>query len=79
MRACGGTWIAHGCGSADRDVVDAQDLIGVPPASPIYILRRVWLAEKEEGYYFGFANEGLWPLCHIVFVRPAFRLENGLE
>jgi trehalose 6-phosphate synthase len=74
MRACGGTWIAHGSGSADRDVVDASDRVGVPPASPCYTLRRVWLSEQEEeGYYFGLANEGLWPLCHIVFVRPAFR------
>jgi trehalose-6-phosphate synthase len=74
MRACGGTWIAHGSGSADRDVVDAHDRIRVPPASPVYTLRRVWLSEQEEeGYYFGLANEGLWPLCHVVFVRPAFR------
>jgi trehalose-6-phosphate synthase len=74
MRACGGTWIAHGSGSADRDVVDAKDCIRVPPASPSYTLRRVWLSEQEEeGYYFGLANEGLWPLCHIVFVRPTFR------
>lgn len=74
MRACGGIWVAHGSGSADRDVVDAKDRIQVPPASPSYTLRRVWLSEQEEeGYYFGLANEGLWPLCHIVFVRPAFR------
>ena len=74
MRACGGIWIAHGSGSADRDVVDAKDCIRVPPASPSYTLRRVWLSQQEEeGYYFGLANEGLWPLCHIVFVRPAFR------
>jgi trehalose 6-phosphate synthase len=74
MRACGGVWIAHGSGSADRDVVDANDRIRVPPASPTYTLRRVWLSEREEeGYYFGFSNEALWPLCHIAFVRPAFR------
>jgi trehalose 6-phosphate synthase len=74
MRACGGTWVAHGSGSADRDVVDARDCIAVPPASPAYTLRRMWLSEQEEDrYYFGFANEALWPLCHIVFVRPAFR------
>jgi trehalose-6-phosphate synthase len=80
MRACGGTWIAHGSGNADRDVVDAQDRIRVPPASPAYTLRRVWLSEaEEEGYYFGLANEGLWPLCHIVFVRPAFREQDWNE
>jgi len=74
MRTCGGTWIAHGSGSADRDVVDEDDHIGAPPGAPEYRLRRVWLSDEEvEGYYSGFANEGLWPLCHIAFVRPTFR------
>ena len=74
MRACGGTWIAHGSGSADREMVDTDDRIRVPPADPAYTLRRVWLTDEEQdGYYYGFANEGLWPLCHIAFVRPMFR------
>jgi len=74
MRACSGTWIAHGSGSADRDVVDRNDRVPVPPTNPNYTLRRVWLTkEEEEGYYYGFANEGLWPLCHIAHVRPVFR------
>ena len=74
MRACGGTWIAHGSGTADKETVDASDRIAVPPADPAYTLRRVWLTEEEqEGYYYGFANEGLWPLCHIAFIRPIFR------
>ena len=74
MRACGGTWIAHGSGSADRETVDARDTLRVPPERPAYALRRIWLSEEEQdGYYYGFANEGLWPLCHIAFVRPSFR------
>ncbi len=74
MRACRGTWIAHGSGSADREVVDKHDRIAVPPENPAYHIRRVWLsAEEEAGYYYGFANEGLWPLCHIAHVRPTFR------
>ncbi|MBC7984392.1 MAG: trehalose-6-phosphate synthase [Candidatus Obscuribacterales bacterium] len=74
MRACSGTWVAHGSGSADRQVVDLFDRIRVPPDSPAYTLKRVWLsAEEEEGYYYGFSNEGLWPLCHLTYVRPAFR------
>lgn len=73
-RACKGTWIAHGSGSADRQKVDAHDRIAVPPDAPEYTLRRLWLSqEEEEGYYYGLANEGLWPLCHISFVRPTFR------
>lgn len=73
-RACAGTWIAHGGGSADRQVVDAHDRIAVPPDDPAYTLRRVWLnQEEEDGYYYGLANEGLWPLCHVSFVRPVLR------
>jgi trehalose-6-phosphate synthase len=74
MRACSGTWIAHGSGSADREVVDARDRVLVPPGQDDYWLRRVWLTpEEEQGYYYGFANEGLWPLCHVAHVRPVFR------
>lgn len=77
MRACGGTWIAHGSGSADRETVDANDRIRVPEGAPAYALRRVWISEAEQdGYYYGFSNEGLWPLCHIVFVRPSFRIDD---
>ncbi|GAB7126913.1 trehalose-6-phosphate synthase [Silvimonas sp. JCM 19000] len=77
MRACSGIWIAHGSGSADRDTVDKLDQVAVPPEDPSYQLKRVWLTEAEEaGYYFGFANEGLWPLCHIAHVRPVFRASD---
>ena len=75
--ACNGTWIAHGSGDADRETVDENDRLPVPPDEPQYTLRRVWLTkEQEEGYYFGFANEGLWPLCHIAHTRPTFRAED---
>jgi trehalose 6-phosphate synthase len=74
MRACSGTWIAHGGGSADRETVDATDHIQVPPERPAYRIRRVWLSKEEEaGYYYGFSNSGLWPLCHIAHTRPIFR------
>jgi trehalose 6-phosphate synthase len=77
MRACSGTWIAHGSGSADREVVDRQDRIAVPADHPAYQIRRVWLTQEEEaGYYYGFSNEGLWPLCHIAHVRPTFRTSD---
>jgi trehalose-6-phosphate synthase len=77
MRACSGTWIAHGSGTADREVVDKKDHIKVPPNEPAYQIRRVWLSkEEEQGYYYGFANEGLWPLCHIAHTRPIFRGED---
>src|SRR5690242_6105485 len=66
IRTCGGTWIAHGSGSADRQTVDANDHVRVPPDNPCYTLRRVWLTkQQEEGYYYGLSNEALWPLCHI--------------
>ena len=74
MRACSGTWIAHGSGTADRETVDRQDRVRVPPEHPEYTLRRIWLTKEEEkGYYYGFSNEGLWPLCHNAHVRPIFR------
>lgn len=74
VRACSGVWVAHGSGSADRETVDAHDRIPVPPGEDAYLLRRVWLTEFEEnGYYYGFSNEGLWPLCHVAHARPVFR------
>ncbi len=77
LRACDGTWIAHGAGDADRETVDGRDRLRVPPDDPQYPLRRVWLTkEEEQGYYFGFANEGIWPLCHIAHTRPTFRTED---
>lgn len=77
MRACSGTWIAHGSGTADREVVDRFNRVSVPPENPSYQIRRVWLSEAEEkGYYYGFANEGMWPLCHIAHTRPTFRTED---
>ncbi len=77
MRAFSGVWVAHGGGSADRDTVDAHDRVRVPPGEESYLLRRVWLTEEEErGYYYGFSNEGLWPLCHVAHTRPVFRAED---
>ena len=73
LRACGGTWIAHGSGAADREVVDASDGWNAPAERGAYRLRRVWLTPDEErGYRHGFSNSGLWPLCHLVHVRPVF-------
>jgi alpha,alpha-trehalose-phosphate synthase [UDP-forming] len=77
LQACNGTWIAHGSGDADREMVDQYDRLRVPPDDPRYTLRRVWLSTAEEdGYYYGFANEGLWPLCHIAHTRPLFRASD---
>ncbi len=77
MRERGGVWIAHAAGSADRAVTDVSDKVAVPPDSPTYQLRRLWIDEQQfAAYYGGFANEGLWPLCHVVHVRPTFRSED---
>ncbi|MGE4169440.1 MAG: trehalose-6-phosphate synthase [Candidatus Margulisiibacteriota bacterium] len=77
MRACSGTWIAHGGGDADRETVDQYDHVQVPPENPSYQIRRVWLSkEEEQGYYYGFSNEGLWPLCHMAHTRPIFRAQD---
>src|SRR6185437_5049239 len=77
LRHCGGLWLAHGSGSADRETADQNGVVEVPPGRPRYKLKRVWLTqEEEEGYYYGFANEGLWPLCHLAHTRPTFRLSD---
>jgi trehalose 6-phosphate synthase len=77
MRACGGVWVAHGSGDADLETADERGRLGLPTDDPAYTLRRVWLTkEEEEGYYYGFSNEGLWPLCHVVHARPLFRSED---
>ncbi|MFA5144724.1 MAG: trehalose-6-phosphate synthase [Candidatus Omnitrophota bacterium] len=74
LSACGGTWIAHGSGNSDKKFVNSKDKLGVPPEDNRYILKRVWLTkEEEQGYYYGFSNEGLWPLCHNTHTRPVFR------
>jgi trehalose 6-phosphate synthase len=73
MRATGGVWVAHGSGNADRETADEHGRIVVPPNHPAYTLRRIWLSKvEEEGYYYGFANRALWPLCHIAYTRPLF-------
>jgi alpha,alpha-trehalose-phosphate synthase [UDP-forming] len=77
LQACNGTWVAQGTGDADREASDEKGRLRVPPDHPQYTLRRVWLTEEEEeGFYFGFANEGLWPLCHIAHTRPLFRADD---
>jgi trehalose 6-phosphate synthase len=74
LYACGGVWVAHGSGEMDRKFTNSKNKLGVPPEDNRYILKRVWLnKEEEEGYYYGFSNEGLWPLCHITHTRPTFR------
>jgi trehalose 6-phosphate synthase len=80
MRSCSGSWIAHGSGSADRENSDSRGRVKVPPGEESYTLRRIWLSEEEErGFYYGFANEGLWPLCHLVHVRPSFRAADWTQ
>ena len=77
LRACQGMWIAHGSSDADWETCDKNGKIRVPPDHPLYTLRRVSITkEEEEGYYYGFSNEGMWPLCHITHTRPIFRLED---
>ncbi len=77
MQSCDGLWVAYGHGDADRDVTDSKGKVRVPPDQPSYTLKRVWLTkEEEQGYYYGYANEVLWPLCHMAFERPIFRSED---
>lgn len=80
MQICDGVWIAHGSGDADREMADENDKLLVPPEEPAYTLKRIWLTkEEEDDYYYGFSNEGLWPLCHITHTRPVFRLNDWVN
>jgi trehalose 6-phosphate synthase len=77
MQACNGIWVAHSSGDADHKVTDSQGKVKVPPEKPSYTLKRIWLTKEEEnGYYYGYSNEALWPLCHTAFQRPIFRKED---
>jgi trehalose 6-phosphate synthase len=79
LKACSGLWIASGTGDADREVVDKNGKVEVPPEDPKYTLKRLWLTKEEEDhFYYGFSNEGLWPLCHIAHTRPIFRIDDWL-
>ncbi|HYM95613.1 MAG TPA: trehalose-6-phosphate synthase, partial [Chitinophagaceae bacterium] len=79
LKACGGLWIASGTGDADKETVDKNDKVRVPPEEPKYTLKRIWLTKEDEAhFYYGFSNEGLWPLCHIAHTRPTFRKEDWL-
>lgn len=75
--ACSGVWIGHGSGSADREACDRKGRLLVPPGEDAYLLRRIWLSrDEEQGYYYGFSNQTLWPLCHLVHTRPVFEAEH---
>ena len=79
LKSCGGVWVATGSGDADRQFVNSKDKLGVPEKDSRYILKRIWLTkEEEQGFYLGFSNEGLWPLCHITHTRPIFRESDWL-
>jgi len=77
LKACSGLWIASGSGDADKETVNKNNKVEVPPEDPKYTLRRIWLTKEEEDhFYYGFSNEGLWPLCHIAHTRPTFRNDD---
>ncbi|HPT22426.1 MAG TPA: trehalose-6-phosphate synthase [Bacteroidales bacterium] len=79
LKACSGLWIASGTGDADKETVDTNGKVEVPPEEPKYTLKRLWLTrEEEDHFYYGFSNEGMWPLCHIAHTRPTFRNNDWL-
>ena len=74
------TWIAWGDGEADREVCDPNDRITVPPDDPAYTLERVWLDEEDvKGYYEGYANRVLWPLCHGAMGAFEYDVDHWLR
>jgi len=74
VEAWSGTWVAQSTGAGDAMIADHRGGVSMPPRDPRYRVRYVWLTDAEQrGYYCGFANEGLWPLCHEVNVPPVSR------
>ncbi|MCD6135069.1 MAG: trehalose-6-phosphate synthase [Candidatus Omnitrophica bacterium] len=77
MRQIKGLWVCCGTGNADRVVVKKTGKVKVPHCCPSYEVKYLWLSKEENlGYYFGFANQSLWPLFHLAFVKPKFRQED---
>ncbi len=73
MEASGGYWVAQASGEADNLVVDEKNEVGCPPENPNFTLKRVFLTKEEiTGFYYNFANGGMWPLCHVAYIRPRF-------
>jgi len=73
MQRSKGTWIAWGDGDADFAMADTDGRVQVPPSNPSYTLQRVQLsADQISGYYDGYANQGLWPLCHSMTGKATF-------
>jgi len=66
LRRTGGLWVAAEPG-------EAQEL-KVPPEAPSYDVAVLGIPpEVHRGYYTGYANSGLWPLCHNLVERAHFR------
>ena len=72
-RATRGVWVAQASGEADRESSDAEGRVLVPPGEARYTLQRIWVEPEDlAADYHRFSNGCLWPLCHIVYVRPHF-------
>ncbi len=77
VQALGGLWVAYGHGTADRAAVDERSRVRLPEEDPTFTLKRVWISREDyQLYYGGFSNGALWPLCHVVYVRPRFHLQQ---
>lgn len=76
LRACGGTWVAHGTGDMDRETADADGRLTVPPGQSRYTLRRIWLSPDESDAYYSCCNDAIWPMCLMAHDRPVFRTSD---
>ncbi|GBD11090.1 Trehalose-6-phosphate synthase [bacterium HR23] len=68
LRERGGVWVAAG-----SEGNTLGPLHKTPAGGPSLTLLSVPLSEEDvQGYYHGFANRTLWPLCHFFLGRTAF-------
>ncbi len=73
MKNLNGTWVVYGSGNADKTVSDEKGRIMLSEDGESYTLKRIFLNKSDiNDYYYGYANSVLWPLCHIVYVKPVF-------
>jgi trehalose 6-phosphate synthase len=76
LRNRGGLWIGWPGVLKEKAVTDIKELLNNESENAGYTLKHVSLTEKEhKNFYYGFANEIIWPLFHDLQTRCNFTPE----
>lgn len=77
MKNSDNLWIAWGRGEADFEVTDDESKVVVPNDEIGYTLKRLEFSREEiNGFYYGFSNSTLWPICHSFPHKANLGKEN---